>query len=95
MAGKGRGYHGKSREHGLNRKGIKTATKGIPIMNKQTSVPIQKKTDKQLLYSHALTHSKDYQKEIGLEQARKDHQDLVDEMLERGINHNSPFRKKR
>ena len=35
MAGKGRGYHGHSREHGLHRKGISTKTaQGLPVKPK-------------------------------------------------------------
>lgn len=93
MAGKGRGWHGDSREHGLARKGIKTAN-GKP---KQCDVdnPMNTRSNQELLFGHSLTHSKKYQEEVGVENARCEHDRLVEVMLKRNMNHNSPFRRKR
>jgi len=50
------------------------------------------KSRKQLLYAHAIVHSKRYQKAVGKKRARREHANLVKRMKKLGYKHHTPFR---
>lgn len=54
--------------------------------------PLNTKANRDLVFSHSLTHTKNYQLKVGIDNARRDHNIIVRKMLERGFNHNTPFR---
>lgn len=47
---------------------------------------------KQLLYAHAIVHSRRYRKAVGKKKARREHANLVRRMKRLGYKHHSPFR---
>ncbi len=54
--------------------------------------PLNVHSNKDLVYSHSLTHAKHYQKGVGKEQARKEHAEVVRIMKKRGFKHSTPFK---
>lgn len=54
--------------------------------------PLNTKANKDLIFSHSLTHSKNYQLKVGINNARRDHNVIARKMVSRGFKHNSPFR---
>lgn len=54
--------------------------------------PLNTKANKALIFSHSLTHSKNYQLKVGINNARRDHNVIARKMVNRGFNHDSPFR---
>lgn len=81
-----KGWHGNSKAHSLASKGIRTK---CDVPN-----PMNSRSNKELLFGHSLTHSKNYQMGVGVENARCEHDRLVAKMLERGMEHKSPFESK-
>lgn len=79
-----KGWHGSNKEHSLASKGIKTK---CDIKN-----PMNTRSNKQLLFGHALTHSQKYQENVGVESAKCEHDRLVEKMEKRGMEHKSPFK---
>ena len=53
------------------------------------------KNNTQLLFGHLLTHTKHYQKTVGITNAKCEHNRLVNIMKKRKINHNSPFKNRK
>lgn len=49
-------------------------------------------SNRQLVYGHAVTHSRSYQRGVGKTVARKEHAKAVRIMKRRGYRHDSPFR---
>ena len=47
---------------------------------------------RELLYAHAIVHSRRYQKAVGKKQARREHSYLVKKMKRLGFKHHSPLR---
>ena len=45
----------------------------------------------ELVYGHSLTHSKDYQKSVGADVARREHNKAARIMKRRGFKHETPF----
>jgi len=82
----GKGWHGNSKEHSLASKGIKTKC--------EVSNPMNTRSNKQLLFGHALTHTQKYQEDVGVDNTKCEHDRLVEKMIKRGMNHNSPFKSK-
>lgn len=54
--------------------------------------PMNTRSNKELLFGHSITHSKNYQKSVGIGNARCEHDRLVRKMKERGMEHKSPFK---
>jgi len=54
--------------------------------------PPNVRSNRQLVYGHAVTHSKSYQRGVGKKVARKEHDKSVRIMKRRGYKHNTPFR---
>lgn len=59
---------------------------------KRKGNPLNVRSDKQLVYSHAITHSKGYKKGVGKAQARREHTEITKRMKEKGMGHKSPFK---
>ena len=103
MGGKGSGYFGHSREHGLHRKGIPTTSKG-KIKNKRKPKdcdvpnPMNTRSNEELLQGHFLTHTENYQSSVGVENAECEHDRVAEVMSKRGFGlnkrgkHRSPFK---
>jgi len=53
------------------------------------------KSKQKLIFGHSLTHSKRYQKSVGVKNAKCEHDRLVGIMQKHNINHQSPFKAKR
>lgn len=53
--------------------------------------PLNVHANKDLVYSHAITHSKRYQKGVGKSQAKKEHAAVARIMKKRGFVHETPF----
>jgi len=56
--------------------------------------PMNTRSNKELLFGHSLTHTKNYQKSVGYQNAKCEHDRLVRKMKERGMHHNSPLKRK-
>ena len=83
---KGKGWHGDSKGHSLASKGVKTKCK--------VDNPMNTRSNKQLLFGHSLTHTAHYQQAVGVENAKCEHDRLVEKMEKRGMEHKSPFKAK-
>lgn len=53
--------------------------------------PLNTRSNQQLLLAHSLTHTRDRQLAIGINQSRSEHAFLVNKMRQRGLKHRSPF----
>jgi len=62
------------------------------LARKKKINPMNTRSNKQLLYGHALTHSKTIKKSWGKTRARREHARLVKKMKKRGMKHKTPFR---
>lgn len=85
-------WKGESRRHSLARKGVKTAKGNTKQCNVDN--PMNTRKNKELVFGHSLTHSRKYQKSVGVDNARCEHDRLVEIMMKRGMNHQSPFKSK-
>ena len=56
--------------------------------------PMNTRSNKELLFGHSLTHTKKYQQGVGIENAKCEHDRLVEIMKKRGMKHKSPFKSK-
>ena len=56
--------------------------------------PMNTKKNKQLRFGHAITHTENYQKSVGITKARCEHDRTAGLMNKRGMKHNSPFKPK-
>jgi len=87
---RGKGWHKDYYEHALASKGVKTKC-NVPN-------PMNTRSNRELLFGHFITHSRNYQKSVGLKAAECEHDRLVSIMNKRklGLNekgkHNSPFK---
>jgi len=54
--------------------------------------PMNTRSNKQLLLGHSITHTKNYQKSVGVGNAKCEHDRLVKKMKQRGMTHKSPFK---
>lgn len=54
--------------------------------------PLNVHSNRDLVYSHSLTHAPKYQKGVGKAQARREHAEVVRIMKKRGFHHDTPFR---
>jgi len=54
--------------------------------------PMNTRSNQQLLFGHALTHTGKFQMEQGIGSAKCEHERLVKKMEERGMKHKSPFK---
>lgn len=87
---KPKGWKNDRYEHSLASKGVKSKLKGeCKLPN-----PMNTRKDKQLLLGHSITHTKNYQRSVGVEKARCEHDRLVKIMLKRGMQHHTPFKSK-
>ena len=54
--------------------------------------PMNTRSNRQLLFGHSLTHSRNYQKSVGSASAKREHDRLVKIMKKRSMKHASPYR---
>lgn len=88
MKKQGKGWYKDYYEHAMAARGVKT--KKCNVTN-----PMNTRSNRELLFGHFLTHTHNYQKSVGLENAKCEHDRLVKIMNKRGMSHNSPFKKTR
>jgi len=56
--------------------------------------PMNIRSNKELLMGHSITHTKNYQKSVGVTKARCEHGRTSALMIKRGMKHKSPFKSK-
>ena len=69
-------------------------TKQYIMKKKNCSVPnpMNTRSNKQLLMGHSITHTKNYQKSVGINNAHCEHDRLVQKMKVRKMMHSTPFK---